>query len=211
MSIPVELIAWEECERLARLLAGKIRESGFAPQAVLAIARGGVVPARLLCDHLDIMEMACLRVAHYQAHHKSPEAKVCQSLSLDLTDQRVLLVDDVSDTGDSFEAALAYLRAHATPREVRTCALHHKRTSTYVPDYFGGLITEWRWLTYPWAVLEDLGGFIEEAGLVGASPAHIAETLQQRHGFRPTEQQIEDALAMRARLRRTRWALPSPG
>ncbi len=196
MSIPVEPIGWEQCERLARLLAGKIRESGFSPQVVLAIARGGVVPARLLCDHLDIMEMACLRVAHYRAHHKSPEAKVCQSLSLDLDGRRVLLVDDVSDTGDSFEAALAYLRARTTPAEVRTCALHHKQTSAYVPDYFGGQITEWRWLTYPWAVLEDLGGFIEEAGLVGASTSHISEMLQRRHGFRPDERQIEDALAM---------------
>lgn len=196
MSIPVELIGWETCEQLTRILAGKVRESGFAPQVVLAIARGGVVPARLVCDHLDIMEMACLRVAHYRAHHKSAEALVCQSLSLDLDGRRVLLVDDVSDTGDSFEAALAYLRAHTTPAEVRSCALHHKQTSTFVPDYFAGLLTEWRWLTYPWALLEDLGGFIEEAGMTAAAPSHIVEVLQQRYGFRPSQQQVEDALEM---------------
>ena len=54
--IRCELISWTAVQHLTRSLAAKIRASGFRPDVVVAIARGAYVPARLLCDHLDIME-----------------------------------------------------------------------------------------------------------------------------------------------------------
>lgn len=98
--------------------------------------------------------------------------------------------------GDSFEVAIDHLNRQGMPRELRTCALQHKQTSRYVPDYFGAEITEWRWLSYPWAVLEDLGGFIVEAGVEEREPREIIELLHERHGFRATPRQVADALRM---------------
>ena len=50
-----ELISWAEVERLCQRLAGLIKETGFRPDLVIAIGRGGYVPARLLCDYMHIM------------------------------------------------------------------------------------------------------------------------------------------------------------
>jgi hypoxanthine phosphoribosyltransferase len=53
----VELVSWASFHRLARDLALRIRASNFQPDMIVAIARGGVVPARVLCDYPDIMDL----------------------------------------------------------------------------------------------------------------------------------------------------------
>lgn len=191
----VELVSWESFHRLARDLALRIRASGFRPDMIVAIARGGVVPARVLCDYLDIMDMTCVRIEHYRARHKAAEARVKHPLNVSIDGRRILVVDDVSDTGDSFIAMLDHLADKGAPLEVRTCALQHKIVSKFVPDYYAREVTEWRWVTYPWAAIEDLGELIEDGGLLDASVAQIGQALRERHGIEPSREQIGDALA----------------
>lgn len=191
----VELVSWETFYQLARQLALMIRTSGFCPDVIVGIARGGVVPARVLCDYLDVMELACVRVEHYRARHKVPKVRVQHPLSIPIDGRRVLVVDDVSDTGDSFRAALEHLAEKGRPLEVRSCALQHKTVSSFVPDYYAREIRAWRWVTYPWAVIEDLGELISAAGLIEAGLDEIQKVLDTRHGIQPSIEQIEDALA----------------
>lgn len=198
----VELVSWDTFCRLARELALRIRASGFQPDMIVAIARGGVVPARVLCDYLDVMDLACVRVEHYRARHKAPEARVKHPLSVPIDGRRILLVDDVSDTGDSFLAALEHLREKGQPQEVRTCALQHKIVSKFVPDYYAREIIEWRWVTYPWAAIEDLGELIMAGGLQDTAAEGIRQALRERHGVEASPEQIEDALA----ALRLKWA-----
>lgn len=54
------LVSWDEVSMLAKMLAFKIKNSGFKPDLVIGIARGGLVPARIVCDYLlqkDLVEM----------------------------------------------------------------------------------------------------------------------------------------------------------
>lgn len=190
----VELVSWDRFHQLARVLALSIRDSGFRPDMVVAIARGGVMPARVLCDYLSIMEMTCIRVEHYRARTKAPEAHIKYPLNASVDDLRILVVDDVSDTGESFVAALEHIRQRGEPAEIRTCALQHKTVSSFVPDYYAHEINEWRWVTYPWAVIEDLGELIKEAGVVGQDFEQIVRSLLDRYGIKPTHEQIADAL-----------------
>ena len=60
-----ELISWSEVQRLCRRLAIMIRSSNYVPDVVVAISRGGYVPARLICDYLDIMALTSIRTEHY--------------------------------------------------------------------------------------------------------------------------------------------------
>ncbi|MEW6444877.1 MAG: phosphoribosyltransferase [Pseudomonadota bacterium] len=189
-----ELMSWSRFADLSRVLAEKIRVSGYRPDMIVAIARGGVVPARVLCDYLDVMDLACVRVEHYRARRQAPEARVKHPLNASVDGLRLLVVDDVSDTGDSFIAALDHIGAIGHPSEVRTCAVQHKSVSKFVPDYYANEITEWRWVTYPWAVVEDLGEWIVAEGLERVDPEVIARVLWQRHEVEATREQIEDAL-----------------
>ena len=156
-----ELISWSEVERLCQHLAGLIRESGYRPDLVIAIGRGGYVPARLMCDWLHIMGLTSIKIEHYlSGANRQEEAVIRYPLKADIRGLRVLVVDDVNDTGDTLEAATQHLQAFQ-PGEIRTAVMHHKAVTHFDADYSAGKIVKWRWLIYPWAVNEDVSAFLE--------------------------------------------------
>lgn len=155
-----ELVSNEAVYDLAWTLASRIRGSGFGPDLVVAVSRGGFTPARVLCDLLGLFNLTSIRVVHYRGPaDKEPAATVRYPLCIPVEGQRVLVVDDVNDTGDTLRAARAHLESLG-PAEVRTAVLHEKLGSPVRADYAAGTIGEWRWLIYPWAVVEDVGGFL---------------------------------------------------
>ena len=169
---------------------------------IVAIGRGGYVPARVLSDCLDIYNLTSFKIEHYRRAHKQPQARIRYPLCANVKGLKVLLVDDVSDAGDTFELALAHLHACGPPAEIRAVALHHKAGSSFVPDYFAVEISEWRWLIYPWAILEDVTGFIRELGLVGAPPEVMRAAIEQAHGVRIPDQVLRDARTLARRVQR---------
>lgn len=197
MSEPIrcQAISWPQCQRLLREVAFKIRESGFQPDVVVAIARGGFVPARLLCDTLGVMELASFRIEHYRGQQVEAQARIRHSLNVPVQDKRVLVVDDLSDTGETFAVAVDYLKSLGAA-EVRTAALHHKQQSTFEPDFYARRIKQWRWLAYPWARIEDLGELIRGLDQPRGSTAQVARKLLARHGLRVPLQDVDAALAL---------------
>ena len=193
---PCELITWEDFYSLSRTLAFQIRESGYIPDMIIAIGRGGYMPARILSDFLGLMDLANMRIMHYRGAHKESQAKVFYPLNADPKDRRVLLVDDVSDTGDTFYVAMEHILTKGKPAEIRTVALHHKITASFVPDFYAKKIKEWRWLIYPWAVTEDITTFIQEQEPPPESIEAAAQWLQDEHGVALPQQQLADILAM---------------
>jgi len=157
-----ELISNEGVCELAYRLAGMVRESGYSPDLVVAISRGGFVPARLVCDALGIFNLTSIRVVHYRrAAIREPAAYVEYPLSVPVAGLRLLVVDDVNDSGDTLSIARSHLESLG-PLEVRTAVLHEKAGSPVRADYAAATLAEWRWLIYPWAVVEDVGGFLRQ-------------------------------------------------
>lgn len=189
-----ELVNWEEVQRLARALAFRIRKDGFEPDIIVALGRGGWIPGRLLSDYLGNLNLTEVKVEHYKGTEKQSAARIRYPLKAQVTGQRVLVVDDVTDTGDSLVVALAHILNGAEPLEMRTLVLHHKTESPYVPHYYGQLITDWRWIIYPWALVEDLTALI----LGMERHPRDAETLVKRllsdHGIRVPTSTVEDVL-----------------
>jgi len=191
-----EMIGWGEVLRLSRQVAGQIRTSGFVPEIVIAIARGGYVPARLLCDYLDLFNLCSIRISHYTlATQRAATARLEMPLAVDIQGKRVLLVDDVSDSGETLQLAMQHLHS-GKPAEVKVAVLHHKIVSPLVPDYFGKKILKWRWLIYPWAISEDISTFIQTMQPRPATLAQIQAQLAQDYRIKVTPQQITTALAV---------------
>ncbi|MCA1797774.1 MAG: phosphoribosyltransferase [Geobacteraceae bacterium] len=187
----VDLVSLDEVVRTCDHLAQQIRESDFEPEVVVAIARGGFTPARFLCDFLHIGALAAIRVEHYTAGaQREEQARVTIPLAADIRDAQVLLVDDVNDSGDTLEAAIPHLETFS-PAALRTAVLHEKADTTQPADFCATEIKQWRWLLYPWAVVEDIGEFIRKMKPTGQSEEQIQQRLQQQYGLQLSPQQLE--------------------
>lgn len=89
------------------------------------------------------------------------EARIKFPISTDIRGKKVLIVDDITDTGDTLQLSVDYVQS-LKPSEVRTAVLQHKTCSSFVPDFYSQKIIRWRWIIYPWARYEDLAGFTEK-------------------------------------------------
>lgn len=171
-SFSVELVPWTEAISLSRSLAERIR-GRFDPDLVIAIGRGGFVPARVVCDSLMMSALTSIRVEHWgEAARRHREARVRYPLSIDVAGQDILVIDDVTDTGDTLAATMDYL-APLHPGTVKTGVLHHKTTSIFIPDFYAKKVAAWHWIVYPWALHEDLTAFLEN--ILGDNPATVTE------------------------------------
>ena len=194
-SLKVELVSNATVTRLCRKLALKIQGSGFKPDIIICIARGGYIPARLICDYLDIYNLASIRIKHYTGSDKSEVAQLIEPLSINIQGLKVLLVDDINDTGDTLQLALDYL-ASFNPIEIKTAVLHHKVISTLVPDYFAQKIIHWRWITYPWAITEDVLGFVKKMQPQPSTIEQAIECLEQDYKIKTSKQVMRDVFRL---------------
>ena len=175
MAITYEFVWWERLYELCFRLYQKIVDSDFIPDVIVGVARGGWVPARILSDLFFTKETANVKVDLYRGiYERAPEPKVSQSMPKDMQWEHPLLVDDVSDTGESLIAAMKHLEERGY-KNIRTATLHMKPWTSLVPDFF--VVRTEAWIIYPWEIRE----FIAELGVKlteeGKSPQEIENQL----------------------------------
>ena len=191
-----ELVSWEIFYDMARQLAQMIRDDNYRPDIIIAIARGGYTPARILSDYLGVMDMTSFKVKHYTSKEKSPIARIEHPLAADVSGQKILLVDDVSDTGDTFEVAIQHINECTHPSEVRTAVLHHKIVSKYKPNYYAREVKEWHWITYPWAIMEDMTAYIRKLQPAATCADDVTNKLREEFNLEVPRQILNDALKL---------------
>lgn len=189
-SFTVELVPWEEAVSLSRALAEQIR-GRFSPGIILAIGRGGFVPARIVADSLMMKNMTCIRVEHWgDAAKCTREAYIRYPLSHSIEGQDVLVIDDVTDTGETLAVTMEYLSSQKCG-SVKTGVLHHKKVSAFTPDYYVKEVSGWHWIVYPWALHEDLTAFLDN--MLSATPASFGdlhEALREKYGMNAGRDEI---------------------
>ncbi len=154
------IITFEETYELSRRLANKVKDSDYSPTTIVALARGGWVPARLLCDFMGITDLISLKVEHWLETAKTKdEATIRYPLNNDLKGKRLLLVDDVADTGKSLIAATNYL-SKLNPDSMKTATMQYFPSSKFTPDFYTDEVKEWTWFIYPWNWIEDTSTLI---------------------------------------------------
>ena len=193
-NIPCERIDWNHIEDLLDGLVRQMEEADFQPDLIVAIARGGFVPARLLADRLDVFDMDSIKIEHYRGVDRQAEARLRYPLAAEVVGRRILVVDDVSDSGETFELALAHIREKGEPAELRTAAVHHKESSRYRPHFHAGRLEHWRWLIYPWAVNEDLKSLLAQMEPPPKEVEEFSRQLEMRHGLRFPRERLEKIL-----------------
>ena len=189
---PCEFVSWNRTYQWARQLAGNIQASGFKPDVIVAIARGGYVPARIVCDFLNIYKLASIRIVHYGAGgRKKKSARLSSPLNVDVGGLRVLVVDDLIDTGLTLRIALDHIRSCGAA-EVKSAALLYKKVAVCAPDYYIRKVIKWRWIIFPWAVMEDLGEFIRRMERRPATPQEAEVELKKEYSVKVPKKILAD-------------------
>jgi hypoxanthine phosphoribosyltransferase len=147
---PREVLTWEGFGVAARELATTIADDGFRPDAIVAIARGGLTLAGALGYALDIKMLGSLNVEFYTGVDERLDDPIVLPPTLDqasLVGKSILLVDDVADSGRTISLVKQLLLAGGG--EVRTVVLYRKPGSVHTPTY------AWRstdrWIMFPWS------------------------------------------------------------
>src|SRR2546425_12841098 len=145
---------WDEVYGMMIELARQIKSSGYSPQVIVGVSRGGWPPARVMSDLLENPNLANMKVEFYKnigVTAKRP--KITQPVTTEVVGRRVLVVDDVADSGHSLRVATEHLRRKGA-REIRVCALYMKPRSIFKPGYYAR--TTSKWIIFPWERLEAI-------------------------------------------------------
>ncbi len=147
-----EILTWERFGTAVRELAEAVAASGFHPDLVLGIARGGLPIAGGIAYALGAKMVGTLNVEFYTGVDARLDEPVILPPLLDLYALRgatVLVVDDVADSGRTLELVLQLVGPMVA--EARTAVLYDKPASVVQPDY-RWMRTD-KWIEFPWSAL----------------------------------------------------------
>jgi uncharacterized protein len=150
MFVEREWMTWEDVGTAVDELAAQIQGAEFSPDAVLALARGGLPAGGALAYALGVKTMATLNVEFYTGVDERLEEPLLLPPVPDLTvlrTERLLIVDDVADTGRTLALARDFCAEHVD--DVRTAVLYEKPQSA-VRSNFVWRRTE-KWINFPWS------------------------------------------------------------
>ncbi|QGS34315.1 phosphoribosyltransferase [Corynebacterium xerosis] len=145
-----EILTWEGFGVAQRELAQTIADDGYEPEIIIAVARGGLVAAGALSYALGVKLSDAINVEFYTDVHTTLPDPILLEPMLDvasISGRKLLVVDDVADSGRTMKLVLEILREQGA--EVRSAVLYEKSVSVVKPDY------TWRhtdeWIVFPWS------------------------------------------------------------
>ena len=143
-------IGWAEYGNLTEVLAEKVRSSEKAFDLVIGIARGGIPVAMVVADRLGV-KIDTITVKSYSGIAERGSVRILSTLTEDIKEACVLLVDDLVDQGDTMIGVNGFLREKGA-KVVETAVLFKKPWSKTHPDYF--LETTEEWIVFPFELSE---------------------------------------------------------
>jgi uncharacterized protein len=143
-------MTWENVGTAVDELAAQVQAAEFMPDAVLALARGGLPAGGALAYALGVKTMATLNVEFYTGVDERLDEPLLLPPVPDLTvlrTERLLIVDDVADTGRTLALARDFCAEHVA--DVRTAVLYEKPHSVVRADFVWRRTD--RWINFPWS------------------------------------------------------------
>ena len=172
MAITYEFVWWERLYELCFMLYEMIVDSGYQPDVIVGVARGGWIPARILSDLFFTRDTANVKVDLYRGiYARDQEPQISQKIPRDMKWESPLLVDDISDTGDSLTIAGEHLKQRGY-KNPRTATMHMKPWTKLVPDYY--VVKTEAWVVYPWELKEFTFNLSSRLAKEGKSRHEIA-------------------------------------
>jgi len=141
-----ECLTWHEIEKSVEALSVVIREE-YDPDTIVGVARGGLIPSVRLSHLLNDLLMRVVHVKYYEDVDETREEPEIFWSDVEKLEGKVLVVDDVADTGSTLEVVLDHLEDRAED-ELKICTIAYKPSSKIEPDYF--IYETSKWIVFPW-------------------------------------------------------------
>jgi hypoxanthine phosphoribosyltransferase len=164
-ALKFEAPSWSRIYDMLLDLAGRIRKDGFKPDIIVGISRGGWPPARVLSDLLSNPNVANVRAEFYLGIAETgSEPTLTQPVSVKTRGKKILIVDEVADTGKSLRMVREHIVQEGA-KEARTVTVYYKPWSIVRPDYFAKETSDW--IVFPWEIKETIGKIIAKCEELG--------------------------------------------
>jgi hypoxanthine phosphoribosyltransferase len=159
-NLKFEIPTWNQIYSFLLNLAGAVQKSGFEPEVIVGVSRGGCIPARIMSDLLGNLKLANVKAEFYVGVAETRnEPVITQPVSFPVVNKRVLVVDDVADTGKSLNLIKSHLKEQGAV-EIKIAAMYSKPWSSVVPDYCENETC--LWIVFPWERKETVRKIIEK-------------------------------------------------
>lgn len=155
------VLTWQYVDEACEKIAAEVRASGFAPDYIVGIVRGGAIPAVLLSHRLGLPVV----MVHWNTRDKGidhRESNAWLSEDINFNNKKVLIVDDIVDSGRTIEELFEDWSATNKAGErtlaldnIKVCAIVYNETQSVYVDYYGRAIDrnqDDRWCVFPWEI-----------------------------------------------------------
>jgi len=152
-------VSWDEYHMLIERLALKVAHSDWSFDQILCLARGGMRPGDVLSRVFD-KPLAIMSTSSYRAETGTIQGRldIAKYITMPKGELagRVLLVDDLADSGITLKAVVDRLRAMPSISELRSAVIWVKAQSSYMPDYHVELLPTSPWIHQPFEEYDGL-------------------------------------------------------
>jgi len=158
--IDFEIPSWKKIHRSILELSVEIEKSNFKPDIIVGMARGGWIPARIISDCLGNPNLANVSVEFYEnLGETKSKPTIKQPISISVRNKKILLVDDVVDTGKSVKLVETHLRNKGAST-IKIASVYYKPWSIVIPEYYQKETQ--LWIIFPWEIKESVKKILEK-------------------------------------------------
>lgn len=160
-----EVPKWNQIYEMLLNLAEKIRKNNFKPDIIVGVSRGGWPPARVMSDLLGNPNLANVRAEFYLGVAETKgEPTLTQPVSMKIAGKKVLVVDEVADTGKSLKLVKEHIIEKGAT-EVKIATVYYKPWSIVKPDYYERETSNW--IVFPWEIKETVRKIVKKCEKTG--------------------------------------------
>ncbi len=166
-TLEFDIPTWNQVYSMLLNLADRIRRSKFRPDIIVGVSRGGWPPARVLSDLLSNPNVANVRAEFYVGVAETKgEPALTQPVSVAVAGKKVLVVDEVADTGKSLKLVKEHIIEQQAV-EVKIATVYYKPWSIIKPDYYQKETS--CWIVFPWERKETVRKILRKCKEKGVS------------------------------------------
>jgi len=145
-------IDWVNFHHACFHTARKVKEKHEHINTIVALARGGLVPARIMAEYIKPDNFYVMGVSLYDNDKRGEAIRVYQELPMDMhgnRDDSTLVIDDISDGGTTLHFVCNQIKAKNSKAKLLTATPYIKTGTKFIPDFYVTEFPKDKWIVFP--------------------------------------------------------------